>query len=149
MSLRRGRRPIVGGKRLPARTIRPGRTSCETPEQPTLQDVGRLQVTATHHATLLHLRLMGELDVAGVGQVEQTLAGQIDALTDSVVFDLRALTYLDAAGVQMLLRARARAHAAAIDIGVLAPAGPVRRAFNTTGTDAAFTFLSEPPAPDR
>ena len=91
---------------------------------------------------------MGELDVAGVAHVERTLAGEIDALTDGVVFDLRALTYLDTAGVQMLLRARERAHAAAIDIGVLAPAGPVRRAFNTTGAGSAFTFLTEPPARD-
>jgi anti-sigma B factor antagonist len=57
------------------------------------------------------VRVTGELDIATAPQLEQTLR-QAEAWCHRVVLDLRQLTFMDSAGVHVIVNASVRANAA-------------------------------------
>jgi anti-anti-sigma factor len=81
----------------------------------------------------LRLRAAGELDFAVVGRVENALDRAFSAATSRrIVFDLRRVTFLDAAGLGTILRANERARAAAFELVVVRPLGTANRVFTLT-----------------
>jgi anti-anti-sigma factor len=88
------------------------------------------------------LRLAGELDVATAPQ----LRAAIDAARPrrgTLVLDVAQLSFMDSAGLHLLLDAHAAARAAGHDVVVAGAEGPVLLAMRATGVD-----LRVPCAPD-
>jgi anti-anti-sigma factor len=56
--------------------------------------MGALRIESEHSGDTLHLRLEGELDLAGVSQLEQELEGRTDS-EGTVVVDLRGIEFID------------------------------------------------------
>jgi anti-anti-sigma factor len=98
---------------------------------------GVFHLTVEVSGATSHLRLMGEFDRAAVGRVENALDRVFQApTTRRVVFDLRRLIFLDAAGLRTILRANERARARDFELVV-------------QGREERRTASSRSPAPVR
>jgi anti-anti-sigma factor len=107
-----------------------------------------LLVAVEESDATLHVRLAGEFDLAAVPLVEEAL----DRLTRApvlrrVVFDLRAVCFLDLAGLRTLLRADARGRAEAFEVVVVRPRGTANRVFTLTRVGEQLSMVNEPEAP--
>lgn len=69
----------------------------------------------------------GELDVLTVPKLAARVNGVIRASTGDVVLDLRGVSFMDSAGLQLLLNTRRRLLAATRSMVVICEQGPVRR----------------------
>jgi anti-sigma B factor antagonist len=93
----------------------------------------------------LYLRVMGEFDLAAVGRVENALDRVFQApTTRRIVVDLRRLTFMDAAGLQTILRANERARAGAVELVVVRPRGTANRVFTLTRAGLELSMVDEP-----
>jgi anti-anti-sigma factor len=93
----------------------------------------------------LYLRLMGEFDLAAVRRVEHALDRVFQApTTRRIVFDLRRLQFLDAAGLRTILRANERARAGAFELVVVRPRGTANRVFTLTRAGLELSMVDEP-----
>jgi anti-anti-sigma factor len=99
------------------------------------------------NATLL-LRVTGEFDCAGVGPVEAALERISTAVTRRVVFDIRGLSFLDAAGLRTILRANERARTEPFDVVVVRPQGLANRVFTLTRAGEQLKMVDRPPRTD-
>jgi anti-anti-sigma factor len=96
---------------------------------------------------ILSLRLGGDFDLAGVGRVEHALDRLRDARAPRrVVFDLRGLGFLDAAGLRTILRTDAHGRARAFEVVVVRPRGTANRIFTLTRAGERRTVVCEPGA---
>ena len=100
-----------------------------------------LRVQMEQHATIALLTLSGEFDIGGVDLVERSFDGAVDALTDAVVFDLRGVSFLDLCGLEVLLRADARARSESFALAVVPPRGPTARIFTLSGAGRELALL--------
>ena len=80
----------------------------------------------------LCLTLAGDLDRGQIGRVERALEATRDKSVEHVVFDLRALTFLDSAGLRTILRVHKRAQSEAFGVTVIRPRGLANRVFTLT-----------------
>ena len=106
-----------------------------------------LLVAVEESDATLHVRLAGEFDLAAVPLVEEAL----DRLTRApvlrrVVFDLRAVCFLDLAGLRTILRADARGRAEAFEVVVVRPRGTANRVFTLTRVGEQLSMVNEPEA---
>ena len=93
----------------------------------------------------MYLRLMGEFDLAAVGRVENALDRVFQApTTRRIVFDLRQLIFMDAAGLGTILRANERARAGAFELVVVRPRGTANRVFTLTRAGLELSMVDEP-----
>jgi anti-anti-sigma factor len=93
----------------------------------------------------LYLRLMGEFDLAAVGRVENALDRVFQGpTTRRIVFDLRRLIFMDAAGLRTILRANERARAGAFELVVVRPRGTANRVFTLTRAGLELSMVDEP-----
>lgn len=72
------------------------------------------------------LTLSGELDLMTAPRVEQAVRAALNATTRQVVIDLAAVTYVDSAGLGVLLRAKRLAAAASVPLWVAGVDGQPR-----------------------
>ncbi|MFE7116014.1 STAS domain-containing protein [Streptomyces sp. NPDC057654] len=95
---------------------------------------------------ILVIELYGELDIWST----VTLAGHVESLLDqprpNVVVDLRAVTFLDASGLRLLLRIKSQVAAKEGVLRLVRPAPRVWRVLRLTRLDRAFTVLDGLPA---
>jgi anti-anti-sigma factor len=106
---------------------------------------GHFQLTVEESGATSHLRLMGEFDRAAVGRVENALERVLQApSTRRVVFDLRRLIFLDAAGLRTILRANERARARACELVVARQRGAANRVFTLTRASQELSMVDEP-----
>jgi anti-anti-sigma factor len=104
-----------------------------------------LDVSVDQSGATSQVCLTGEFDLTGVGQVESALDIVFDTpTTRRVVFDLRRLSFLDAAGLRTILRADQRALAAALELIVVRPHGRANRVFTLTRAGAELSMVDEP-----
>ncbi|HTW18354.1 MAG TPA: STAS domain-containing protein [Nocardioides sp.] len=80
------------------------------------------------------VEVRGEMDV----QAEPLVRDVLSAEATCVVFDLRAVTFLDASGLRVLLDVRRRAVEVGGRVRLVAPSRPVRRILTLTRTDRLF-----------
>ncbi len=101
---------------------------------------GALMISAAREQDGLTLSLRGELDLASAPGLEQQLRDAQTAAPRRVVVDLSRLDFIDAAGLHVLLDARARM----LEAGrvLLLRRGPraVQRVFELTDTGPLFRF---------
>lgn len=108
-------------------------------------ETGHFHLVVQESDTASHLRLTGEFDLAAVGPVENALDRAFEApRARRVVFDLRRLTFLDAAGLRAILRANERARAAALELILVRPRGPANRIFTLTRMSKELRMVDEP-----
>ena len=77
--------------------------------------------------------------------MERSFDGAVDALTDSVVFDLRDVSFLDLSGLGTLVRAGARARRESFALGVVPPHGAGARIFTATDAGRELRMLEDLP----
>jgi anti-anti-sigma factor len=91
--------------------------------------------------TTLCLRLAGEFDWAVIGHVEGALEKARGTPTEHIVFDLRALDFLDLAGLGTILKANERAARERSNVTVVRPRGPANLIFMLTGADGRLAMV--------
>jgi anti-anti-sigma factor len=103
-----------------------------------------LTLTVSEAGATLRLRLTGEFDLSGVGAVESALDCMDQAPAPGrVIFDLRDLRFLDAAGLRTILRAAARGRAEAFEVVVVRPRGTANRVFTLTRAGEELTMVDD------
>ena len=88
------------------------------------------------------LSVSGELDLATAPLLDQALEGEIESGMD-VTFDVEGLRFMDAAGLQVLVRVR-RAIGRRGRVLLRHPGPIVRRVISLTGLDGAEGFHQSP-----
>lgn len=83
-----------------------------------------IEVTTPASAQVRHVRLFGELDLAGAPILTERL---VEAAGSTVELDLAGLTFIDAAGVGSLVTARNRIEASRNHLSVFGATGHVKR----------------------
>jgi anti-anti-sigma factor len=99
-----------------------------------------------HERARVRIVVAGELDLAGVPRLEQTLRTFLYTGFGRVVIDLRRLSFIDSTGLHLILRYAEAARRADVRFGLIPGPPAVQRIFELTGTDALFDF--EAPTPN-
>jgi anti-anti-sigma factor len=107
-----------------------------------------VEVQRHEHVTIVQLR--GELDLATAETLRSTLDAAIaETLTAApdgtergarLVLDLRGLSFIDSAGLHLLVALDQRAQHDGFQLTLLAPAAPVDRAIRLCGLDRILPF---------
>jgi stage II sporulation protein AA (anti-sigma F factor antagonist) len=79
------------------------------------------------------LALDGELDIANVAAFESELSQVEAGDCRQIVLDLRRLSFLDSTGIQLLMKAHARAAETGRPVALVVDNGPVRRVLDVSG----------------
>ena len=93
------------------------------------------------------VRPAGELDLDTAPLLEQEMADARAAGAQSVVLDLRDLTFMDSTGLRLVIRWDTAAKAEGFEFAIVPGVDVVQRVFALTGMDEHLTML-EPPAGD-
>jgi anti-sigma B factor antagonist len=80
------------------------------------------------------LAVIGELDLAGVPELEAQLA----ACVGDVALDCSGLTFVDASGLGLLVRTRNACDTRGVKFTLVEPSGCLLRLLSITGLDAVF-----------
>lgn len=83
---------------------------------------------------LSRFALVGELDLAGVSDIEEQLA----RFDGDVVLDCSGLTFIDASGLGLLVRTRHACETRGAKFSLIEPSPCLMRLLSITGLDAAF-----------
>jgi anti-anti-sigma factor len=86
------------------------------------------------------LRPAGELDLAAAPKVEATIVELAGNSPDTLVIDLRQVTFLDSSGLRSLITAR-REGAQKWELKLIRGPRQVQRVFELTGMDHVFDFV--------
>ena len=84
----------------------------------------------------------GEVEVATVGPIHEQLERVTASGATRVVLDLRGVTFLDSAGVHLVLEADAASRARGWEFGMIGGPANVQRIFDLTGARARLPFLT-------
>jgi anti-sigma B factor antagonist len=84
-------------------------------------------VTVTEQATVVEIRVFGEIDLVTAPVLQRHLDAVIDSPRRAVVIDLAETTFLDARGIGVLVNARKRIGAAGGRLVIRRPPALVRR----------------------
>jgi anti-anti-sigma factor len=105
--------------------------------------VTSLRVESEPSAEALHVRLEGELDLVGVGRLEQELAGRENA-NATLIIDLRDVDFIDSSGLRAVLLADRRAREQGRRCVVVRGPEAVDRVFRITGCDQRLEIVDDP-----
>jgi anti-sigma B factor antagonist len=103
-----------------------------------------IEVERAPHAIVV--RLTGELDLAVAGQLRSTLAAARPS-GRLLLLDLQGLTFMDCAGIAVLVQEQRRAQADGYSVAVTGARGEVAELLALTGLDAQLRFDDGRPAP--
>jgi anti-anti-sigma factor len=105
---------------------------------------GPLALTVEESDSTLVLRMAGDLDLAGVGQVMAALDRLDAGHTTELIFDLRELAFLDLAGLKTILRANDYCKNHHIPVTVIKPRGFASRVFTLTRVHLELDLVDAP-----
>jgi anti-sigma B factor antagonist len=94
----------------------------------------------------LRVALIGEVDYASRGELDEAYAALTEHPPGDVVADLAQTTFLDSVGLGFLVRVHHWVTAAGHELTVAAPPTHVRRALMLTGLDRVLTITPQPGA---
>jgi anti-sigma B factor antagonist len=101
----------------------------------------RLAITVEGDHALRIIRPEGELDISTVVALAPVVERECSSPADLVV-DLSRLSFLDCAGLRLLLYARARADSNGSRLRLVPGPASVSRIFHLTGLDSRFQFVA-------
>src|SRR3954451_13977989 len=97
-------------------------------------------ITVERDRDLRIVRPIGELDISTVGELATIVERECSSKADLVV-DLRGLSFLDCAGLRILLYARALANSNGSSLRLIPGPTMVQRVFHLTGLQRRFRFM--------
>jgi anti-anti-sigma factor len=110
------------------------RFSPDATDDDALQVLPAFNLTVEPHREVLWIKLAGELDVAS-GPVLGERVRELRAVGfDQLIVDLRALSFIDVAGVRQLLSLARDAHEVGWQLWLIPGREPVQKLFGLTGT---------------
>jgi anti-sigma B factor antagonist len=89
------------------------------------------------------ISVTGELDIATTARLVAALSRPANG-TELVILDLRQVTFIDATGLAVILRADSRLRRAHRHLALIPGPGHVQRLFEITRTNRQLDFLSTP-----
>jgi anti-sigma B factor antagonist len=92
------------------------------------------------------LRLTGELDLARVARFEQLLADGPSSEAETLVLDLRGVTFIDSSGLRALIMADQRVRAEGRHFVVVRGPDRVNQVLEMTGVAERIELVDEPPS---
>ena len=87
------------------------------------------------------VRLLGELDCAGAGEVEMALVLAEKTGAHRILLDIDELTFIDSTGLAVLMRAKHRADAAGERLRITRGTGQVADMLRLTALDLSLPFV--------
>jgi anti-sigma B factor antagonist len=106
--------------------------------------VSILEVEVTENGAVTILALTGELDISGIGRVEEELRQVEEKSPGAVVLDLRGLTFMDSSGLRLVLEADMRARREARRFAIVPGPESVHRVFLIALLDKRLEFVDDP-----
>lgn len=103
-----------------------------------------LEVAVTENGAVVVLALSGELDISGIGRVEEELHQVEEKAPAAVVLDLRGLTFMDSSGLRLVLEADMRARREARRFAIVPGPESVHRVFLIALLDKRLEFVDDP-----
>lgn len=102
-----------------------------------------LEVTTEERDGLVHVGLVGELDLSSVAKVQEELrrVEQSDSVT--LVLDLSKLTFLDSTGLRCIITADERAREAGRRMVVVRGPDAVQRVFSITRLEERLEMIDD------
>jgi anti-sigma B factor antagonist len=107
-----------------------------------------LSLSTERDAGTMIVTVAGEVDLATTGQLEGELNAAVEAAGTTVIVDLSAVTFLDSAGINTLLRSRRLAEEHGRQLRVTGAEGIVRQVLEMTGVLAHLSGASQSDQPD-
>ena len=98
-----------------------------------------LEITSGSHAVLV--RVTGAVDMESRGELEDALV-QLGVFGLNLDVDLRGVTFMDSAGVSMLVHLARQTASRGSTMTVVAPSDQVRRVLALSGVDTMLTIVS-------
>ena len=89
------------------------------------------------------LAVTGEVDLASAPSLRSAIDSALDAGAQELWIDLSTATFLDSAGVHLLIAAREQADDLRRRLAVICPPGPVRRVLDLTGATDALPLYED------
>lgn len=87
------------------------------------------------------LRVEGELDAATAPTLDEALRrAAVEGASERLVLDFRNLTFVDSAGLSVLVAAHKRLQREGAELVVSSPSAAVRRLFDIAGLDRVLTI---------
>ena len=102
-----------------------------------------LDVTTEDRGGLVHVGLVGELDLSTVAKVQEELRRVEEAAPTTVVIDLSKLTFLDSTGLRCIVTADERARDAGRRMVIVRGPDPVQRVFSITRLDERLEIVDD------
>jgi anti-anti-sigma factor len=103
-----------------------------------------LDVNVSENDGVVVLTLTGELDISGIGRVEDELRQVEEGSPAAVVLDLRGLTFMDSSGLRLVLEADMRARREARRFAIVPGPDSVHRVFLIALLDKRLEFVDDP-----
>lgn len=100
----------------------------------------QLETALETNATSAHVRLRGELDLAGIEAAERALAAAESSNRGVVLLDLSGLRFIDSSGLRFILRADRRSRDNGGRLRLVPGPPEVQRVFRLTGIEERLPF---------
>jgi anti-anti-sigma factor len=107
-----------------------------------------LEVRTEDRNGLVHVALVGELDLSSVTKVQEELRRVEASAPPTLVVDLSKLTFLDSTGLRCIVTADERARSEGRRIVVVRGPDPVQRVFSITRLDDRLEMVDDAAAID-
>lgn len=107
-----------------------------------------LEVRTEDRNGLVHVALVGELDLSSVAKVQEELRRVEAAAPATLVVDLSKLTFLDSTGLRCIVTADERARSEGRRIVIVRGPDPVQRVFSITRLDDRLEMVDDAAAID-
>ena len=110
-----------------------------------------LGLSVRHHDDRATIQIDGEIDLATCPLLQAILVDLVDRCCHQVTVDLERVSFLDCAGIRVLVDARRRVHEHGGSVRLVRPRPPVWRVLALTGMTAVFaidTSLGEALSPE-
>jgi anti-anti-sigma factor len=107
-----------------------------------------LDVRTEDRNGLVHVALVGELDLSSVAKVQEELRRVEAAAPPTLVVDLSKLTFLDSTGLRCIVTADERARSEGRRIVIVRGPDPVQRVFSITRLDDRLEMVDDAAAID-
>lgn len=85
----------------------------------------------------------GEIDIAGIGRLEQARATALAQGPGRLLIDLRRVEFIDSSGLKFLLDTDRLSRSAGWELQLLRPAESARKALVLTGADKHLPFVDD------
>jgi anti-anti-sigma factor len=102
-----------------------------------------LDVDVRGHGTTVVLALAGELDLASAPDLEAAVRER-EETAETILLDLRGLSFMDSSGLRVILGADARARSRGARLALVPGPPGVQRVFQLTLLDARLEFVEDP-----